>query len=145
MKVKIAIDTPEKSGFALVRLTIRFIGICSELTLGQLWASYSSLFVSKSLKKQCKVLSGCLKDLSRGIIKQIMTWYMWHVICAIWHVTLDTWQVENIVSKFRSLALTVWQFWCFEDWEGKGHWSNELINELVTGVLIERPRLHRVC
>ena len=36
--------SPVKSGINTVRLTLRFTGMCSELNLGQLWASYSSLF-----------------------------------------------------------------------------------------------------
>ena len=51
-----------KPGFNTVRLTLRFTGICSELNLGQLWASYSSLFLQKS-EKQWKLLSVCLKHL----------------------------------------------------------------------------------
>ena len=35
---------PLRSGFNTVRLTLRFIRIRSELNLGQLWASYFSLF-----------------------------------------------------------------------------------------------------
>ena len=45
---------PVKSGFNTVRLTQMFTGICSVLNLGQLWASYSLLFKSKSLKNRGK-------------------------------------------------------------------------------------------
>ena len=36
--------TPVKSGFTLYRLHWRSTGICSDINLGQLWASFSSLF-----------------------------------------------------------------------------------------------------
>ena len=53
-------------------------------------------------------------------------WYgkydMWHVICDVylWHVTCDLWHMANWVlqtfsQNFRSLALTVWELWCFKD------------------------------
>ena len=45
---------PLKSGLYTVRLTLSFTGICSVLNLGQLWASYSLLFKSKSLKNRGK-------------------------------------------------------------------------------------------
>ena len=48
--------TSVKSGLNTVRLTLRLTTICSELNLGQLWASYDSLFQSKSLKRSGKSL-----------------------------------------------------------------------------------------
>ena len=48
-------------------------------------------------------------------------------------VSTSRWKA--LCQKFSSLALTVWELWCFEDWEEKEDWINELINELVTGCL----------
>ena len=52
-----------------------------------------------------------------------------------WHLTYDTFLVMNIVSKLRSLALTVWELSCFEDLEEK----DELLN-----VFVEQPLLYRL-
>ena len=67
------------------------------------------------------------------------TWHgthdMWHVACDTWYVIFDTWHMthrgwQTLCQNFRSLALTVWELWCFKDWEEKGDSLNELINQL---------------
>ena len=45
----------------------------------------------------------------------------------------------------ESLALTIWDLRCFEDLEEKGELVSDFINELITKVFVEQPRLHRVC
>ena len=77
----------------------------------------------------------------------------WHVTRDRWHVTRDTWQVTcdmwhmtigvlwTFSQNFSCLALMVWDSWCCEYLEEKDHW----INQLVTEVIVEQPRLHRVC
>ena len=67
-------------------------------------------------------------------------------------MTVDTWQVtpendtwhmvwsENSL-KISALALTVCNIWYFEDLEEK----NCLVNQLITKLFVEQPRLHRVC
>ena len=58
----------------------------------------------------------------------------WHVTCDTWHVIRDTWHMTNGVGgtfsqNFSSLALTVCDFWYYEDMEEKADWINELIND----------------
>ena len=65
----------------------------------------------------------------------------WHVTPDMWHLTCDTWRAVIIVSKFQlpsSYSLGVEAFWRF--W-GKRSLS-KLMNELMTKVLVEQPRLH---
>ena len=45
--------------------------------------------------------------------------YIWHMRRDTWHVTHDRWHVTH---NFSSLALTVWDLWCFEDLEEKERW-----------------------
>ena len=52
---------------------------------------------------------------------------MWHVTCDMWHGTHDTWHMTHrglqaLCQKFRSLALTVWELWYFEDIFTKNDW-----------------------
>ena len=53
--------------------------------------------------------------------------------------------VREGFKKNSSLALTVCDLWYYEDLEEKADSVNELINELMTRLFIEQPRLHRVC
>ena len=46
-----------------------------------------------------------------------------------WHVTCDTWFGWTFSQHYSSLSLTVWEKWCFEDLEKKGHWVNQLISD----------------
>ena len=72
----------------------------------------------------------------------------WHVTCDTWHVTHDTWHVWGgwtFSQNFSSLALTVCDLWYYEDLEEKDRSVNQWINELITRLFIEQPRLHRVC
>ena len=39
----------------------------------------------------------------------------------------------------------VCDLWYLEDLEKKAHELNELINEWIMEVIVEQPRLHRVC
>ena len=57
---------------------------------------------------------------------------MWHMTRDMWHVTSDMWHLVgvNILSKFSSLALTVWGRQCFEDISTKDDWVNQSVNEL---------------
>ena len=79
---------------------------------------------------------------------------MWHVTHDTWHVTCDetrdTWHVTcfggwTFSQNFSSLALTVCDLWYYEDLEEKDEWINELMNQWMTRLFIEQPRLHRVC
>ena len=50
---------------------------------------------------------------------------IWHLIRAMWHVSYDMWHVKHwgkwtLSQNCRSLALTVWKLWCFEDCEDNG-------------------------
>ena len=49
----------------------------------------------------------------------------WNVTRDIWHVSHDTQGVMNILSNFRSLALMVWVWRCFEDIFTNHHRLNE--------------------
>ena len=88
----------------------------------------------------------------------------WHVTCDMWHLrhdklplTFDTWHMTHNIwhvthgggwtfsQNFSSLALTVWDLWCLEDWEEKDDSMKEWMNESVTEVFVGQPRLHRVC
>ena len=58
----------------------------------------------------------------------------WQVTCAMWHVVRDTWHMTydrwwTLCQNFRSLALTVWDSWCFEDLEKRDLWLSEWVNE----------------
>ena len=87
-----------------------------------------------------------------------MTCDMWHVTHDIWHVTHDTWHVVtretwhvwgvNILSKFQ--LPSSYRLWFMILWRSgeKGwltEWMNESINQSMTRLFIEQPRLHRVC
>ena len=66
---------------------------------------------------------------------------MWQVTIDMWHMTHGLgWTFSQNVS---SLALTVWDFWSFEDLEEKDHSINQQINELVANVFIEQPQQHK--
>ena len=81
---------------------------------------------------------------------------MWHLTRDRWQVTGDTWHVTRdtlhmthsvgwvFSQNFSSLALPVWDWQGLEDIWTKG-WLTQLINELITEVIVEQPRLHRVC
>ena len=77
----------------------------------------------------------------------------WQVTDDRWQVTYDTWHMTHSVGwifshNFSSLAFPVWDWQYLEDIGTQG-WvnesMNELINESVTQVIVEQPRLHRVC
>ena len=80
-----------------------------------------------------------------------MTCDMWHVTCDTWRVTHDTWHVTcstwlwvNILTWFQFPSSYCWgvkMFWKFGE---KGSLS-ELMNELMTKVFLEQPRLPGVC
>ena len=80
-----------------------------------------------------------------------MTCDTWHVTCDTWHMTRDTWHVTcdmyggvNILSKFQLpssyclIFMILWRYW------GKGSLTDSM-NQSVTRLFIEQPRLHRVC
>jgi hypothetical protein len=72
------------------------------------------------------------------------------VTCDTWHVTRDTGHVTcfggwTFSDNFSSLALTVYDSWYYEDLEEKDQSLNEWINQSMTRLFIEQPRLHRVC
>ena len=71
---------------------------------------------------------------------------MWLVTCDTWHMTCYMSHMTHrgrwpLCQNFRSLALTVWELWCSEDISTKDEW----LNELITEVFVEQPRLHWVC
>ena len=72
---------------------------------------------------------------------------MWHVRRDMWHVRRDTWHVlgrGNILSKFQLPSSYLLWFMILWRSGGKG-WVTEWINQSVTRLFIEQPRLHRVC
>ena len=40
---------------------------------------------------------------------------MWHITCDMWHVKGDTWKQVDILSNFRFIALTAWEWRFFKD------------------------------
>ena len=94
-----------------------------------------------------------MTEASRNIyILYIVTLDTWHVTCDMWHLTSDTWHVThgevNILSTFQlpssyGLGLRVsWRFWTKEP---PNKWINLFINEIITKVFKEQPRLQWVC
>ena len=74
----------------------------------------------------------------------------WHLTPDTWHLTLDTWHVTlgggwTFCQNFSSLALSVRAGKWFEDLEEKDPSVNQSVNQSVTEVFVEQPRLHRVC
>ena len=75
---------------------------------------------------------------------------MWQVICDTRHVTHDMQQMTHVIryivcsQNFSSLALPVWDWQCL-DYIWTKALLNELINKLMTEVIVEKTRLHRVC
>ena len=55
--------------------------------------------------------------------------YWFAKVCMVykgmWHMTLDMWQVVNIVSKFQVPSFNGLNLWCFEDFEEKDQWISE--------------------
>ena len=62
----------------------------------------------------------------------------WHLTLDNWHRTCDTWWGANILLKFQLPSS-----YGFEGFEERGRWLNELINQWVTKVIVEQPRLHQ--
>ena len=58
---------------------------------------------------------------------------MWHLTPDTWLLTPDSWW--TLCKNFRSLALTVWKLWCFEDLEEKDHLRGgpASLHSLITG------------
>ena len=80
-----------------------------------------------------------------------LTFDMWHVTCNTWHVTHDMWHMTrdmfggvNILSKFQ--LPSSYGLWFMILWRsgGKG-WLSKSVNQWITRLFIEQPRLHRVC
>ena len=85
-----------------------------------------------------------------------MTYDTWHETCDMWHVTRDTWHVThdtwhmtrlgggvNILSKFQlPSSYRLWFYDIMKIWR-KG--MSDRMNQSVTRLFIEQPRLHRVC
>ena len=64
----------------------------------------------------------------------------------MWHLTCDTWHVTHgggwtLYQNFGSTVLIVWDRQCLEESEQKDHSMNEWMNELITKLFIEQPRL----
>ena len=73
----------------------------------------------------------------------LVTGDMWHLTRDMWHVTRDMFAGGWTFSQnFSSLALTVYDLWYYEDLEER---MTDSVNELMTRLFIEQPRLHRVC
>ena len=51
----------------------------------------------------------------------------------------------ELFQNVSSLALTVCDLWYFEDLEEKADSLTDWLNEWITGLYVEQPRLHRVC
>ena len=69
-----------------------------------------------------------------------VTWDTSHMTHDTFHVTHDRWGRWTYPQNFSSLALTVWEWRCSEDISAKDHW----VNQWITKVFVEQPRLHRV-
>ena len=59
---------------------------------------------------------------------------IWYVTCDMWHMTNDIGHMTHnrlltFCQSLRSLALTVWELWCFEYLEEKDDWLTESIND----------------
>ena len=78
-----------------------------------------------------------------------MTCDMWQMICETWHGTWDTWRMTHdrwwtLCQNFRSLALTIWELWCFEDLEKQevnslSEWINQYFTTLFVQQLLALP------
>ena len=66
--------------------------------------------------------------------------YRIHIYLLYIHMYADIYHIN-----FRSLALMVLVWRCLEDYERKDHRLNLSINQLITRLFVEQPRLHRVC
>ena len=64
-----------------------------------------------------------------------------------WRTTQDTWHLTGCEHwvKISGPLLTDWEMGCFEDLKEKDDQLNEWINEWVTKLFVEQPRLHRIC
>ena len=62
-----------------------------------------------------------------------------HMACDTWYVTCG--EGSRFSQNFCSLALTVWDYGCFEDLEEK----DDSHNEWITKVFVEQPWLQQVC
>ena len=67
-----------------------------------------------------------------------MTCYMWHRTKDLWNMTCD------MVLGLSILSYSLW-FMFFKDLEEKNDSVSQWVNESVTKVFVEHPRLHRVC
>ena len=63
---------------------------------------------------------------------------MWHVTCDTWHVTRDIFGGVNILSKFQ-FPFVIYDI--MKIWRKR---MSYLMNEWITRLFIEQPRLHRV-
>ena len=76
-----------------------------------------------------------------------VTCNMWNMICDMWHMTRDRWGKVNLLSKFQLPSYYGLGVKVFQRYFHKGSlrdWIKQ-INELMTNVFVEQPRLHRVC
>ena len=79
-------------------------------------------------------------------INKKLTCDTWHVTCDMWHVTRDTFGVVNILSKFQlPNSYRLWFMILWRSGEEKAYGLTDWINESMTRLFIEQPRLHRVC
>ena len=74
------------------------------------------------------------------------TWHvthdMWHVTCGMWHVTCDILWWVKILNKFQ--LPSSYGLWFIISWRLGGKCSRtDLINQLMTKVFVEQPRLHK--
>ena len=70
-----------------------------------------------------------------------MTCDKWQLTFYMWHMTCDRYGDVDLLS----LALTAWEWRFVEGIFTKDHWMIQLINQLITKVFVEQPRLHWVC
>ena len=92
-----------------------------------------------------------LKHLKKYLYIKI-TSYTWHLTPDTWHLTPDTWHVTgdvwwrvNIILKFPVHSSNGLGFMMSWRLGGKDGSLNQWINESVTEVVVEQPRLHWVC
>ena len=81
---------------------------------------------------------------------------LWHMTCDTWHVTFDMWYVtydmwlvvrgEHSLKISAPYLLRLVIYDIMKIWRKRlTDWLTDSLNQPITKVLVEQPRLHRVC
>ena len=76
--------------------------------------------------------------------KKIMTRDMWHVTHDMWHVTRDRWHTWVGEHCLKISDPYLYRFGSYDVLKENDDLINEWMNESVTEVIVENPRLPRV-